>query len=104
MQLEPTGERMITEHYKSSPEDFVIYLLHIATYDFAEQFTRDKRVLDYGCGSGYGSARIAAGAVEVIGVDVADDAVTYAREQFAGDNLHFQAIDPAERLLFQLLG
>ena len=101
MQLEPTGERMITEHYKSSPEDFVIYLLHIATYDFAEQFTRDKRVLDYGCGSGYGSARIAAGAVEVIGVDVADDAVTYAREQFAGDNLHFQAIDPAERLPFE---
>ena len=101
MQLEPTGERMITEHYKSSPEDFVIYLLHIATYDFAEQFTRDKRVLDYGCGSGYGSARIAAGAVEVIGVDVADDAVTYAREQFAGDKLHFQAIDPAERLPFE---
>jgi SAM-dependent methyltransferase len=100
MQLEPTGERMIMEHYKSSPEDFVIYLLHIATYRFAEPFTRDKRVLDYGCGSGYGSAQIAASAAHVTAVDVAEDAVAYAREQFGRDNLVFKAIDPTQGLPF----
>lgn len=101
MQLEPTGERMVMEHYKSSPEDYVIYLLHIASYRFAEQFTRGKRVLDYGCGSGYGSAKISQTAEHVVGVDVADDAVAYAQSQFRRDNLEFQAIDPSAPLPFK---
>lgn len=100
MKLEPTGERMIMEHYKSSPEDYVIYLLHIATYRFAERFTQGKRVLDFGCGSGYGSAQIAETAAYVTAVDVAEDAVDYARAQFASDNLAFHAIDPAAPLPF----
>lgn len=100
MNLEPTGERMILEHYKSSPEDYVIYLLHIATYRYAEQFTRGKRVLDFGCGSGYGSAQIAQAAAHVTAIDVAEDAVAYAREQFRRDNLEFRTIDPTTRLPF----
>ena len=101
MKLEPTGERMIMEHYKSSPEDYVIYLLHVATYRFAEQFTRGKRVLDFGCGSGYGSAQIAQTAAHVTAVDVAEDAIAYARDQFRRDNLEFRAIDPSARLPFE---
>lgn len=100
MNLEPTGERMILEHYRSSPEDYVIYLLHIATYRFAEQFARGRRVLDYGCGSGYGSSHIARTAGSVEGVDVADDAIEYARGQFPADNLRFSAIDPQAGLPF----
>lgn len=100
MKLEPTGERMIMEHYKSSAEDYVIYLLHIATYRYAEQFTRGKRVLDFGCGSGYGSAQIAGTATHVIAVDVAEEAVDYARARFARDNLIFHTIDPSSRLPF----
>jgi len=100
MQLEPTGERMILEHYKSSAEDFVIYLLHAATYRFAEPITRGKRVLDYGCGSGYGSAEIAVGAAHVVAIDVAKDAIAYARETFVRDNLEFRTIDPTQPLPF----
>ena len=100
MKLEPTGERMILEHYKSSPEDYVIYLLHVATYDFAEQFTKGKCVLDYGCGSGYGAARIAQSADHVTAVDVADDAISYARTQFPARNLEFRTIDPLKPLPF----
>lgn len=100
MKLEPTGERMIVEHYKSSIEDYVIYLMHIATYHFAEPFVQNKRVLDYGCGSGYGSARIAEMAASVDAVDVADDAIKHAREQFPRDNLRFSSIDPSAPLPF----
>jgi len=100
MKLEPTGERMIVEHYKSSIEDYVIYLMHIATYRFAEPFVQGKRVLDYGCGSGYGSARMAAIAASVEAVDVAEDAIQHARTQFRGENLHFRSIDPAVPLPF----
>jgi len=98
MKLEPTGERMIVEHYKSSIEDYVIYLMHIATYRFAEPFVKNKRVLDYGCGSGYGSARMAEIASSVEAVDVADDAIIHAREQFPGENLNFRSIDPTAPL------
>lgn len=101
MKLEPTGERMIMEHYKSSPEDYVIYLMHIATYRFAEQFTRGRRVLDYGCGSGYGSAQIAQTAAQVTAVDVSEEAVAYARGRFDRDNLRFLTVDPGQPLPFE---
>jgi SAM-dependent methyltransferase len=98
MKLEPTGERMIVEHYKSSVEDYVIYLMHIATYRFAEPFVRDRRVLDYGCGSGYGSARMAELAASVDAVDVAEGAIAHARGHYPRANLRFRAIDPAAPL------
>lgn len=101
MNLEPTGERMILEHYQSSPEDHVIYLLHIATYQFAQQYTAGKRVLDYGCGSGYGSAEIARTAREVVAVDVAADAVAHASSHFPAENLTFMHIDPSASLPFE---
>lgn len=100
MNLEPTGERMIVEHYHSSPEDYVIYVMHIATYNFAEQFTEGRRVLDYGCGSGYGAARISKNAAHVHAVDVADDAIAYASEHYAADNLDFHCCAPDSRLPF----
>jgi len=100
MNLEPTGERMILDRYKASLEDYAIYLMHVATYEFAEQHTRGLRVLDFGCGSGYGSAQIARTAAKVVGVDVAEDAISYARQKFGGANLEFQRIEPDARLPF----
>jgi len=100
MKLEPTGERMIVEHYKSSIEDYVIYLMHIATYRFAEPYVQGKRVLDFGCGSGYGSARMAKIAESVEAVDVAEDAIAHAREKFPLPRLQFTHIDPFARLPF----
>jgi SAM-dependent methyltransferase len=100
MKLEPTGERMIVEHYKSSIEDYVIYLMHVATYRFAESFVQNKRVLDYGCGSGYGSARMAELAASVDAIDVAADTIAYASSQFHRENLRFRSIDPAAPLPF----
>src|SRR5690606_25521567 len=101
MKLEPTGERMILDHYRSSPEDYVIYLFHVATYAFAEQYTRDRRVLDYGCGSGYGAARIAQSATHVTAVDVAPEAVDYAAARYPSPNLEFRRIDPDRPLPFE---
>lgn len=100
MNLEPTGERMILDRYKASIQDFAIYLMHIATYAFAEQYTNGRRVLDFGCGSGYGSAQIATTASHVLGVDVAEDAVAYARSHFEAGNLQFDLIEPDTRLPF----
>src|SRR5258708_7938926 len=50
-----------------------------------------KRVLDVGCGTGYGAAELATQARAATGIDIAPDAVTDARNQFARGNLTFLA-------------
>ena len=58
---EPTSERVSEEPYRTGPDsDYLIYLFHIATYDFAVPFVSGRHVLDFGCGTGYGTHRIAA--------------------------------------------
>lgn len=98
--VEPTGERVLVEHYQSSIGDYAIYLMHIASYQFAEQFGRAKRVLDYGCGSGYGSASIARVAEKVDAVDVSADALADAEAKFRAANLHFRCVAPDRPLPF----
>jgi 2-polyprenyl-3-methyl-5-hydroxy-6-metoxy-1,4-benzoquinol methylase len=96
MQLEPTGERMIEEFYLDSPQNYLIYLFHIATYNFALAQVAGKRVLDYGCGSGYGTHYVAASCESIVGVDIADDAIEYANSHYKSDNLAYKRIARAD--------
>ena len=95
--LDSLGDHMVVDDYKStnksSKEDYVIYLMLMATYRWAESFVRGKRVLDFGCGPGYGSHFIAASADSVVGVDVSPESLEYARRTFPRDNLAFDVID-----------
>ena len=50
---------------------------------------RWNRVLDVGCGTGYGSAELAQHARSVTGIDLAPDAIAYAREHYPLPNLVF---------------
>jgi SAM-dependent methyltransferase len=57
---------------------------HFARYGWATQLTPGRRVLDAGCGVGYGTNLLAnAGAKDVVGVDLADEAVQAAAEAAA---------------------
>ncbi len=80
-----TGERLI-------PGQVDVDLLneHMARYTFAARLVRGKRVLDAGCGAGYGSAELAGAAYSVVGIDVAADAVEFAREHYQLPNLRFE--------------
>src|SRR5262249_874230 len=62
---------------------------HLARYAFAARLARGKRVLDAGCGSGYGSGELAKTAASVLGVDQSADAVVFARENYRLPNLRF---------------
>jgi len=70
-----TGERIVPtdvgEHYAT-------YRDHLARYVFAMEWTFGKKVLDAACGSGYGTALLSAGAREVHGVDLSEEALAYA--------------------------
>jgi len=89
------------DQYRSSLGGYVIYLMHAASYHFAEKYCRGMQVLDFGCGSGYGAEAISGCAKEVHAVDVSAEAIEYARNRYARQNLHFLAIQPGERLPFQ---
>ena len=79
-----TGERLI-------PGQVDIDLLneHMARYTFAARLARGKRVLDAGCGAGYGSAELAHSALSVVGADIAAEAMDFARANYRLPNLCF---------------
>jgi SAM-dependent methyltransferase len=80
-----TGERII-------PGKVDVDLLneHVARYTFAARLARGKRVLDAGCGAGYGSAELAQAADSVVGLDRAPEAIDFARANYALPNLRFE--------------
>src|SRR5436305_8740008 len=80
-----TGERVI-------PGQVDVDLLneHLARYTFAARLARGKRVLDAGCGAGYGAAELAHVAQTVMGIDCAAEAVGFAREHYRLPNLQFE--------------
>jgi SAM-dependent methyltransferase len=80
-----TGERLIPGEV-----DIDLFNEHMARYTFAARLARGKRVLDAGCGAGYGSAALAQVAESVTGVDVAADAVEHARTNYQAANLTFE--------------
>src|SRR5215471_13690924 len=62
----------------------------MARYTFAARLARGKRVLDAGCGAGYGSAALAEAAESVTGVDIAPEAIDFARAHYQAANLSFE--------------
>jgi SAM-dependent methyltransferase len=98
--LKADGERMIPENYMSSLEDYVIYLMHVASYEWAAPLVRNKSVLDFGCGTGYGSAELSFSARSVEAVDSSCDAINHASCCFPRSNLRFSCIDPRHALPF----
>jgi SAM-dependent methyltransferase len=82
--VEFTGERVIPGQVNDD-----LWSEHIARYAFARRYAQNKRVLDAGCGTGYGSAELAQSAAEVTGVDIAGDAIEYARANYPLAGLSF---------------
>lgn len=71
----------------------LLELQHRARYEACMPRARGARVLDLGCGAGYGAARLAEVADAVVAVDVSPEAVTYAKERYARRNLTFAVVD-----------
>jgi ubiquinone/menaquinone biosynthesis C-methylase UbiE len=85
MSAEFTGERVIPGQV-----DVDLWNEHLSRYTFAARLARRKRVLDVGCGAGYGTAELALTAREVTGLDVSAEAVAYAHEHYGRENVRFE--------------
>jgi 2-polyprenyl-3-methyl-5-hydroxy-6-metoxy-1,4-benzoquinol methylase len=79
------------------PEDLPREPAHLARYLFAAQYVSGRKVVDVGCGSGYGAGILAAaGAMAVQGIDVSAAAVKAAAERFARPHVEFVQADATE--------
>lgn len=88
--MEFTGERVVPGKV---PAD--LYNEHLTRYLFAKELIQPNQiVLDAGCGTGYGTSVISAvSGVEVYGIDIADEAVDYAKAHYESHNCKFVPMD-----------
>jgi len=82
--MKTTGERMIPKIEDGT------YFEHLHRYAFADEFVNNKIVLDIASGEGYGSFLLAKNADFVYGVDISEEAITYAKKNNRKDNLEFR--------------
>lgn len=95
--LKFTGERMIPDVNKGA----IFYYEHLNRYLFAAEFVKGKKVLDLGCGSGYGSKILdEAGAEKVVGVDVSKETIKYAKSKYRSRHLTYK-LGNATDLIFK---
>lgn len=95
--LNKTGERVIVDEYSSSRSEFFIYQCHLATYQFAIPYVKNKKVLEFGCGSGYGSHYLSKYCSDITAVDISESAIKYANEHYSNENLTYRKIQNIER-------
>lgn len=70
--------------------------LHLARYEFAALHARPGRLLDIACGVGYGTRLLSDKAVQVdsaLGVDLANEAIEYARGRYANAKTRYEQGD-----------
>lgn len=66
---------------------------HLVAYEYSLGMAAGGRVIDIGCGEGYGPAMLARAASSVLGVDIAPEVVEHARRCYPADNLSFEVMD-----------
>ena len=84
--LELTGERTLPD----VPEENYWFRRHLIVYEWISQRVTGQRVVDMASGEGYGSAVLAAGAKEVVGVDANPEAHAHASARYTRPGLSFE--------------
>jgi SAM-dependent methyltransferase len=70
------------------------YYAHLSLYAFCGDFVKGARVLDAGCGTGYGCAYLLhRGARSVTGVDYSEKAIKFAKSRYIEPGISFRVMD-----------
>jgi len=90
---EATGSNFMSfmhERYVPGTWSKITEYEHMPRYILAKGFAKDARVLDFGCGTGYGAALLADTARSVTAVDIDPAALEWARQAHRSSNLEFE--------------
>lgn len=88
IEITNSGERILLD--KETP---LMIARHFSAYQFAKDYVHNKRVLDIGCGEGYGTYYLSGFSKEVMGIDYDGAIIDYAREKYQKENLKFCKMD-----------
>jgi SAM-dependent methyltransferase len=89
----PLRDMSYPERIVPDDEPAGIVALHLKRYLFARAYCSGEVVLDAACGAGYGSAELGRVAAHVVGVDMADEAISYARSHYGSETVEFATMD-----------
>lgn len=85
-----TGERVIPELYLRTRSGVAIYLMHLASYKFALPYVKGKKVLEVGCGTGYGTKLMSEAAQHIDAIDASVQAIEYAKVNNLSNRISFK--------------
>jgi 2-polyprenyl-3-methyl-5-hydroxy-6-metoxy-1,4-benzoquinol methylase len=90
------GGGIIPEKSQNNVYEKMLFLKHQFAYNLAAKYLRPEiKVLDYGCGDGYGSNFLATKSPEsfITGVDIDVDVIKDAQKKYKKENLKFDLIN-----------
>lgn len=90
--MEETSERLA----EGSRSGTALWEIHMAAYRWAADHAAGARVLDYGCGTGYGARFLADRAEYVTGYDIDPGAVAHATKKFGGPGVEYISTTPPD--------
>ena len=79
------AERTDPTHEGNHP----FYCQYRAVYEYAKKFVTKQRVMDAGCGEGYGAELLAKNASQVVAIDSDRKTIQRARQRYRQSNLQF---------------
>lgn len=89
---------LITTTFRSV-EEYVLQLVQTYAYVTASRVVKNKKVLDLGCNTGYGTRILFDLAKQIVGVDVSENAISFAKNEYGHLGITFKQID-GKRLPF----
>jgi len=97
MMIDDLSKGRVTAKRKwESKEEYIEYLRHLAAYNFAKNYVKEKNVLEIGCGTGYGTYFLSKYASNIVGVDISEDVIQYCKMKYKKENLSFKHINGNE--------
>src|SRR3712207_6038224 len=87
------GEVISIERVVQGRVPVYLFQQHAARYQFIRDTVRGKRVLDMGCGDGYGCDYLAQHASSVVGIDISQETIVQAQTRYQRPNLTFTTMD-----------
>jgi 2-polyprenyl-3-methyl-5-hydroxy-6-metoxy-1,4-benzoquinol methylase len=101
--MDRTFERHVLPYDFESEAEYYNHLMHLSSYQFGSKYAKGKRVLDYGCGSGYGALILSKEAETVIAIDINKDAIEFAKSKYSRSNLVYKDVSELTDEKFDLI-
>ncbi len=76
-----------------NPSNHVLYLKHLKAYEYVLPMVEGKKILEIGCGSGYGNKLLATKAKKILSIDIDKESIEFAKKINPSANIEYELAD-----------